>query len=86
MAVLLAKGQAMEGELGKDGRGSAAGKSYGGHAGIGAGRGTACGPLTTTTKRTPNPPGRGVGGGVACGNDELGHGLAKGAGVGNGKG
>ena len=86
MAVPMAKGQATEGEVVKDGRGSAAGKSYGGHAGIGAGRGTACGPLTTITKRIPNPPGRGVGGGVACGNDELGNGLAKGAGVGNGKG
>ena len=53
---------------------------------VGAGRGTACGPLTTITKRIPNPSGQGVGGGTACGNDELGRGLAKGAGAGNGRG
>ena len=84
--MLLDKGQAMEGELGKDGRGSAAGKSYGGHAGIGAGRGTACGPMTTVIKRAVNPSGQGVGNGTACGAHELGCGDAKGEGVGNGKG
>ena len=84
--MLTAKGQEMEGGVGKDGRGSAAGKSYGGHAGIGAGRGTACGPLTTITKRIPNPSGLGVGGGTACGTYEIGHGTAKGEGVGNGRG
>lgn len=54
--------------------------------GVGAGRGTACGPLTTVTKRAILPSGRGVGGGTACGNDELGRGIAKGAGAGNGRG
>ena len=54
--------------------------------GLGAGRGTACGPLTTVTKRAILPSGRGVGGGTACGNDELGRGIAKGAGAGNGRG
>ena len=81
-----AKAQETEEEVGKDGRGNAAGKSYGGYAGFGAGRGTACGPMATVIKRIPNPSGRGVGGGVACGNDELGNGLAKGAGTGDGRG
>ena len=84
--MLTAKGQATEGEVVKDGRGSAAGKSYGGYAGVGAGRGTACGPMATVTKRAINPSGLGVGGGTACGTYEIGHGTAKGEGVGNGKG
>ena len=88
--MLLAKGQEMEGGVAKDGRGSAAGKSYGGYTGytgIGAGRGTACGAKGKDAgAMIAAPAGRGVGGGVACGNDELGRGLAKGAGVGNGRG
>ena len=69
-----------------EGKGSAAGKSYGERAGIGAGRGTACGGVATVIKRAINPSGLGVGGGTACGTYELGHGTAKGEGVGNGKG
>ena len=46
--------------------------------GVAKGHGTACGPMTTVTKRVVNPSGNGVGGGTACGTYELGHGTAKG--------
>ena len=53
----------------------------------GKGHGTACGAKGKDAGAiNAAPAGRGVGGGVACGNDELGNGLAKGAGTGNGKG
>ena len=53
---------------------------------VGKGHGTACGGVTTVIKRAINPSGLGVGGGTACGTYEIGHGTAKGEGVGNGKG
>ena len=53
---------------------------------VGKGHGIACGGVATVIKRAINPSGRGVGGGTACGTYELGHGTAKGEGVGNGRG